>query len=240
MNLNATVEVVRTSARSKGQPLGVVIADDHAIFRDGLRALLENSGLKVIGQARDGVEAVALTRQLKPDILLLDLSMPKHPGLETLQELDRSSNESFVRTILLTAAAETAEIVQALVLGARGVVMKASATDVFLTAIQTVMAGGYWVGLKRVSNLTQYLQEQLKASQDEARARTFGLTTRELEIVSAVVAGMANKEIANYFKISEDTVKHHMSNIFNKLGVWTRLELALFAVNQKLPLIPIE
>jgi DNA-binding NarL/FixJ family response regulator len=184
------------------------------------------------------MEAVVLTRQLEPDILLLDLSMPKHPGLEALREL-KKDGASRVRVLLLTAAAENSEIVEALHLGACGLVMKASATDVLLTAIQTVMAGGCWVGLKRVPNLMQYLQSQMQAAKTEARSKNYGLTRRELEIVSGVVAAMGNKEIAGYFKIAEDTVKHHLGNIFDKLGVSTRLELALFAVNHQLPLITI-
>ena len=128
------------------------------------------------------------------------------------------------------------QIVEALQLGARGVVLKDSATQLLLKAIHTVMSGEYWVGRESVSNLVQYLRTLMQSSNDEARQRKFGLTPRELEIVSAVVAGYSNKEIAEYFKISEDTVKHHLSNIFDKLGVSTRLELALFAVNQALPL----
>jgi DNA-binding NarL/FixJ family response regulator len=223
----------------KSQPIRLVIADDHPIFRDGLRRLLEaESDLKVIGEARDGAEAVKLARQLKPDIMLLDLAMPKHPGLEALRDLSNGEANS-VRVILLTAAAEKREIVEALQLGARGVVLKDSATQLLLKAIHTVMAGEYWVGRESVSNLVQYLRNLVQSSGDEAKQKKFGLTPRELEIVSAVVAGFANKEIAEYFKISEDTVKHHLSNIFDKLGVSTRLELALFAVNQSLPLISI-
>lgn len=221
----------------KGQPIRIVIADDHPIFRDGLRRLLESEpNLKVLGEASDGAEAVRLAHQLKPDILLLDLAMPKHPGLEALRELGTSPGSSPVRVILLTAAAEKSQIVEALQLGARGVVLKDSATQLLLKAIHTVMAGEYWVGRESVSNLVQYLRALMQSSSDEARQRKFGLTPRELEIVSAVVAGYSNKEIAEYFKISEDTVKHHLSNIFDKVGVSTRLELALFAVNQSLPL----
>ena len=98
------------------------------------------------------------------------------------------------------------------------------------------MAGEYWVGRDSVSNLVQYLRNLMQSTNEESKQKKFGLTPRELEIVSAVVAGYANREIAEYFKISEDTVKHHLSNIFDKLGVSTRLELALFAVNQGLPL----
>src|SRR5579863_2751534 len=222
----------------RSQPIRIVIADDHPIFRDGLRRLLETeSDLKVIGEACDGAEAVKLARQLKPDILLLDLAMPRHPGLEALRELSNGSDG--VRVILLTAAAEKNQIVEALQLGARGVVLKDSATQLLLKSIHTVMSGEYWVGRESVSNLVQYLRTLMQSSSDEARQKKFGLTPRELEIVSAVVAGYSNKETAEYFKISEDTVKHHLSNIFDKLGVSTRLELALFAVNQSLPLKPI-
>jgi len=224
----------------KPQSVRIVIADDHPIFRDGLRRLLETEpDLKVIGEACDGNEAVKLARQLKPEILLLDLAMPRQPGLEALREISTGPSVSGVRVILLTAAAEKHQIVEALQLGARGVVLKDSATQLLLKAIHTVMAGEYWVGRESVSNLVQYLRTLMQSSGEEARQKKFGLTPRELEIVSAVVAGYSNKEIAEYFKISEDTVKHHLSNIFDKLGVSTRLELALFAVNQSLPLKPI-
>jgi two-component system, NarL family, nitrate/nitrite response regulator NarL len=218
----------------------IVIADDHPIFRDGLRRLLETeTDLKVIGEASDGGEAVKMARQLKPDIMLLDLSMPKQTGMDALRELTNAANSQPVRVILLTAAAEKRQIVEALQLGARGVVLKDSATQLLLKSIHTVMAGEYWVGRESVSNLVQYLRTLVQSSGEEAKQKKFGLTPRELEIVSAVVAGYSNKEIAEYFKISEDTVKHHLSNIFDKLGVSTRLELALFAVNQSLPLKPI-
>ncbi len=222
----------------KVQSVRILIADDHPIFRDGLRRLLEaEPKFAVVGEACDGAEALKLTRQLKPDILLLDLAMPRHPGLEALREMSSGPAGSYsVRVILLTAAAEKNQIVEALQLGARGVVLKDSATQLLLKSIETVMAGEYWVGRESVSNLVQYLRTLVQSSGEEARQKKFGLTPRELEIVSAVVAGYANKEIAEYFKISEDTVKHHLSNIFDKLGVSTRLELALFAVNQSLPL----
>jgi DNA-binding NarL/FixJ family response regulator len=221
----------------RSTPIRILLADDHPIFRDGLRRLLEaEPDLKVIGEACDGAEAVKMARQLKPDILLLDLAMPRMPGLEALREMSSGPANSSVRVILLTAAAEKKQIVEALQLGARGVVLKDSATQLLLKSIHTVMSGEYWVGRESVSNLVQYLRNLVQSFGEESKQKKFGLTPRELEIVSAVVAGYSNKEIAEYFKISEDTVKHHLSNIFDKLGVSTRLELALFAVNQALPI----
>lgn len=222
----------------KSQPVRILIADDHPIFRDGLKRMLESEGgFKVVGEACDGLEAVTMVRQLKPEILLLDLAMPRRPGLEALR--DMSTDATSARVILLTAGAEKDQIVEALQLGARGVVLKDSATQILFKAIRAVMNGEYWVGRESVSNLVQYLRSLVGPGGNTARQRKYGLTPRELEIISAVVAGYANKEIAEHFKISEDTVKHHLSNIFDKVGVSTRLELALFAVNQSLPFQPI-
>ena len=216
----------------------IVIADDHPIFRDGLKRLLESEReFKVVGEACEGIDAVTLVQQLKPDVLLLDLAMPRRAGLDALREMGNEPVSP--RVILLTAAAEKHQIVEALQLGARGVVLKDSATQILLKSIRAVMSGEYWVGRESVSNLVQYLRNLVDSSVNDPRKKKYGLTPRELEVISAVVAGFANKEIAQHFKISEDTVKHHLSNIFDKLGVSTRLELALFAVNQALPFKPI-
>lgn len=220
------------------QPVRILIADDHPIFRDGLKRLLESEGeFKVIGEACDGVEAVSMARQLVPEVMLLDLAMPRRQGLDTLREL--ASDPKSVRVILLTAAAEKEQIVEALQLGARGVVLKDSATQILLKSIRAVMNGEYWVGRESVSNLVQYLRTLVSPASAFPQRNKYRLTPRELEIIAAVVAGFANKEIAQHFKISEDTVKHHLSNIFDKVGVSSRLELTLFAVNQSLPFKPI-
>lgn len=211
----------------KRRQIRLVIADDHPIFRDGLRRLLEaEADLEVLGEASDGAEAMNLAHQLKPDILLLDLAMLKDPGLEALRQLSTPVDPSPVRVILLTASITKDQIVEALQLGARGIVLKDSATQVLLKAIQTVISGEYWVHREPVSTLVQYLRELVQSTYDEARQKKFGLTPRELEIISAVQAGYSNKEIAEYFKISQDTVEHHLRNIFDKLGS-TPLEIAL-------------
>jgi Response regulator containing a CheY-like receiver domain and an HTH DNA-binding domain len=210
----------------------ILIADDHTIFRDGLRRLLESEPeFQVVGEAGDGAEALQLSQQLKPDILLLDLAMPRMPGLETLREL--STQGSPVKTILLTAAIEKRQIVEALQMGARGVIMKDAATVLLMKGIRTVMNGQFWVGREAVADMVSYLRDKA-AQQPPSPAKAYGLTKRELEILSTIVSGLSNKEIAQKFSLSEDTVKHHLTNIFDKVGVSSRLELALFAINHRL------
>jgi two-component system nitrate/nitrite response regulator NarL len=210
----------------------IVIADDHRIFRAGLRRLLEaEPGFAVVGEAADGTEVAALVEQLRPDILLLDVAMPRMPGLEVLRALaDRGTP---VRTIVLTAAIDRTAFVKALQLGAWGVVLKEAATDLLFKSIRSVMAGQYWVGRETVSDLVQALREPETAAEPGPR-QTFDLTARELEVLSAVVGGHTNKEIAQHFSLSEDTVKHHLSNIFDKVGASNRVELTLFAVHHRL------
>ena len=213
----------------------ILLADDHPIFRDGLKRLLESErDFTVCGEAEDGGEAARKVRQLKPDMLLLDLSMPGAGGLDALREL---SQEEHIRTsiLLLTAEIEQEELVAALQLGARGVVMKDSPTTLLLKAIRGVLAGEFWVGRDRVANLVDALRPKVTRAVGHAPIE-HGLTDRELLIVSGVVAALGNKEIAARLGITEKTVKTHLTNIFDKLGVSTRTELAMFAVRNRLPL----
>jgi len=217
---------------SNSQKISIVIADDHAIFRDGLRRLLEDDpAFQVVGEAGNGEEALALVSQKTPDVLLLDLAMPKMPGLETLREL--AGRQAPTRVLVLTAAIEKRQIIEALQVGARGIVLKDAATQILLRAIRAVLDGQYWVDRDVVPDLAQFLRAQA-ATRPKTRAQGYGLTRRETEILGTIVNGLTNKEIAQRFSLSEDTVKHHLTSIFDKLGVASRLELALFAINNRL------
>jgi two-component system, NarL family, nitrate/nitrite response regulator NarL len=213
--------------------INIVISDDHAILREGLRKLLEaEPGISVVGEAVDGEETVKMVGELEPHVLLLDLSLPKLNGLEVLAELGKL--EIKTRTILLTAAIEREQVIAALQLGVRGIVLKHSALQLLLKSIRCVNEGQYWVGQEGVSDLIHALR-RMKPSQSASTAgRNFGLSSREMEVIALIVAGYTNKDLARELGISENTAKHHLTNIFDKLGVSNRLELVLYAVDHGL------
>jgi len=218
----------------RNEEIGILIADDHTIFREGLRKLLEaKPGFRVLGEAGDGEEALELARQLEPEVLLLDVRMPKLSGLEVLNKLKAFSVPP--RTIVLTVAVNEDQVVQALQLGARGIILKHSATAVLFEGIRSVRAGQYWVCHESVSDLAHALLNFAPRPEAVGRPREFfGLTPRETEVIALIVAGFTNRDIADKFVISEHTVKHHLTNIFDKLGVSNRLELALFSIDHHL------
>ncbi|MCU1286138.1 MAG: two component transcriptional regulator, LuxR family [Acidobacteriales bacterium] len=212
--------------------LTAVIADDHVIFRDGLRRLLEmDRRIRVIAEAGDGEEAVAQSLRHKPDVLLLDMAMPRMSGLEALKKLSGANYEKSI--LVLTAEIEPSQLTAALKAGAKGIVRKESATQVLLEAVRAVVDGFYWIGTEPLKSLDSYF-ETMDAVTLSSKQKKFSLTPRELEIVKAIADGCTNRDIAAKFSITSDTVKHHLSNIFDKVGTSSRLELALFAVHHEL------
>jgi two-component system nitrate/nitrite response regulator NarL len=211
----------------------VAIADDHPILREGLRRLLEDEGgFEVVGQASDGLEAVRLAREMQPDVLLLDLAMPRASGLDALREL--SASGAGPKVLLLTVAIDDAQVMEALELGARGVVLKEAATELLFKAIRSVVAGQYWVGRDTVTDIVRHLRERAAAIARRRPSPAERLTAREREIVAAVAAGDSNRQIAARLGLAEDTVKHHITNIFDKLGVSNRAEMAAYAASHGL------
>jgi two-component system nitrate/nitrite response regulator NarL len=193
----------------------ILVADGHRLFREGLKKLFESwPDMDVVGQAADGAEVLSLINALRPDILLFDPSMNKTGGLQILRHVQGMN----IRTIILTAAIDEQEAFRALQLGASAVVRKESSLQELLHCIRSVYAGGNANSHRKSSDLAQ-----------PWRAARSGITRREMEIIAAVVAGCSNKEIAVRLLISEQTIKHHMSKIFIKTGVSSRLQLALYA-----------
>jgi two-component system, NarL family, nitrate/nitrite response regulator NarL len=205
----------------------LLLADGERLFREALRFLLETDpAFEVVGYAADAAQTVRLAKQLKPDVLLLDVAMPRLGGLDTLRAV--SAAHVCVRTILVTGRIARTEALIALQLGARGIVLKDASSDLLLKSIHVVMHGEYWVDSTAVTDLISAYRAAPPAEPVPAAAK-LRLTQREREIVIAVAAGRSNQEIARQLKISIDTVKHHLTSIFDKVGASSRLELALFA-----------
>jgi DNA-binding NarL/FixJ family response regulator len=238
---NGTQEESPLAAPVEARKIRIIVADDHPIFRDGLcRLLALEPDFEVVAQAQDGRQVLDLLQQHEPDILLLDLKMPGLDGLATLQRLQNSKHKT--RVIVLTASEDKNEFVQAMKLGTAGIVLKQSATDLLIKSIRKVNAGEIWLD----SHTTAAVMRQFATGADDApagiaapasssreRERSL-LSQREREIVALVAQGFKNKEMAEKMFISEQTVKNHLHNIFDKLGVSDRLELALYAIHNNL------
>ncbi len=216
---------------SKSKPaVRILVADDHAIFRDGLRKLLEGSEeVQIVGEASNGNECIKMLAKLKPDILLLDLRMPEKDGLGVLEEINFDSLPT--RVIVLTAAEDDRDVVRAMRLGARGVVLKQSASDLLLKSIRKVHDGEIWLDNRMTAEVIDAFKKSAEAGQRREKPL---LSDREKEIVQLVAQGFRNREIGEKLFISEQTVKNHLHNIFDKLGVSDRLELALYAIHHRL------
>ena len=205
----------------------IVVADDHTIFRESLcRMLAMEEDFEIVGQAGTGKQVMDVVTSEHPDILLLDLRMPDPDGLETLKQLRAKRLET--RIIVLTAVEEEDQYVQAVRSGARGVVVKQAATELLIKSVRKVHEGEIWLDAKTTAAVVRAFTEA-KGEVIEHR-RPLPLSNREQEVAALVVQGFLNKEIAERLYISEQTVKNHLHNIFEKLSVSNRLELALYVM----------
>ncbi len=225
-------------SEKKKATVRILIADDHPIVRDGLKKLLLlEDDFEIVGEAGDGREVLDKVQELDPDVLLLDLRMPNLDGLSTLQALQQSNRRT--RVIVLTASEDKNEFVQAMKLGCSGIVLKQTAPDLIVKSIRKVHAGEIWLDSHTTAAVMRQFQtgtESSGSSQSGKGRERSPLSAREREIVALVAQGYKNKEMAEKMFISEQTVKNHLHNIFDKLGVSDRLELALYAIHKGLHL----
>jgi DNA-binding NarL/FixJ family response regulator len=209
--------------------LRILIVDDHPIFRHGLRRVLSSQpDFRVVGEAGCGGEALQLAFKVRPDIILLDNSIPGSTTTAILADLNKA--KCCALTVLMSEELDQDEIIDALQAGARAVLGKNANPEIVLKCIRSVVSGQLWVGQESVLRLVEILKNPLLAPKEY-----FGLTLRERQITEAIVEGLTNRDIAQQCSLSEQTVKNHLNRIFDKVGVSSRLELAMFAIHHGIP-----
>ncbi|MFN8543286.1 MAG: response regulator transcription factor [Candidatus Binatia bacterium] len=213
--------------------LRIVLVDDHTLFRDGLRRILETEDdIEVVADAESAEDVVELVWQKRPDVLLLDIRMPQGNGLDAIPAILKINPGTQV--LVLTACDEKEEHVRAFKLGAKGVILKDSARQTLMQAIRTVCRGEMWMDPRMSGVLVEELSRMGSDGDGGSARNESGLTDRELEIVRLVASGYKNKEVGATLSISERTVKTHLTNIFQKLGVRDRVGLVMFALRRGL------
>ena len=210
-----------------------VSVDDHTLFRAGLRTILETEeDIEVVADAESAEDIVELVWQTRPDVLLLDIRMPQGSGLDAVPAVLKISPNTHV--LVLTACDEKEEHVRAFRLGAKGVILKDSARQTLMQAIRTVCRGEVWMDPRMSGALAEELSHIGSEGDPISTRQENGLTERELEIVRLVASGYKNKEVGATLAISERTVKTHLTNIFQKLGVRDRVGLVMYALRHNL------
>jgi DNA-binding NarL/FixJ family response regulator len=206
----------------------LVVADDHPLMLDGLEALFRAEGdFEVVARCRDGEETLRALREHAPDVLVVDLRMPRLGGLDVLRALRAEGLAT--RVVVLTAALDEEDVLEAIALGARGVVLKEMASALLVKCLRRVHDGGTWLERDSAGRALDRL-----ARREEGREAASTLTPRELDVVRLVLSGLRNREIAERLAIGEGTVKIHLHHAYEKLGVDSRLELAVFARDKRL------
>lgn len=222
------------TAHSPAAPLKVLLIDDHAIVRAGLVMLLQSQQhIKVVGETGDANEALKIAAEAQPDIILLDVVLGDHDGLDLLPRLRGAADKA--RILILTGTQNQEVHQKAVRLGAMGLVNKETAAEVLLKAIEKINAGEIWFDRMVMGDvLTELARAKEDRLVDPELAKIAKLTDREREIIVCIAEGLKNKQIAERMFISETTVRHHLTSVFNKLAVADRLELMIYAFRHKL------
>ncbi|MFM8323160.1 MAG: response regulator [Chloroflexota bacterium] len=208
------------------KPIRILIVDDHTVVRDGLNALFAaESGMKVVGSAANGAQAVKLVQELQPDVILLDLVMPEMDGVQATREIRKIMPQA--RILVLTSFAENHMVFSAIKAGAMGYLMKDTSSDELIQAIRDTYLGRPALGPDIARKLMEDIQDGSAGLDDEA-----GLTEREVEILQQMALGKTNQDIADELYLSERTVRTHVTNILAKLGLSNRTQAVLYALKQ--------
>jgi DNA-binding NarL/FixJ family response regulator len=254
------MEVVSVTSNSSGP---ILLASDFPIFRDSLKAHLEQeTDIKIIGCAKSVLEVIPMLHALEPKLTLLDLNLPLKELCGLVHQIYTSCA---VRTLVMSDGLDCSQVTQLILHGAHGVVPRRTTRELLTKSIHAVLAGDFWIKRAIVNDLVALIRENASAmrmktseakiknpeipsafattrinppGRSEAEIARLGLTRREMQVIGALVDGQTNKDIASTFNISEYTVKHHLTNIYDKLGVYNRVELVLFAINRELCVSP--
>lgn len=207
----------------KMKKIKILLVDDHSLVRQGLKQILELEGdLEVIGQVGDGEEAIVKAQTLKPDVILLDINMPKLNGIHTLRRL--KDIDSTIKVIMLTFYEDKEYLFETINLGANGYVLKDAESDSLIKAVRDVYSGNSYIHPSIATDLVKEFNNRSTKEDDDMK-----LTKREYEVLTLIAEGLNNKEIGCSLYISEKTVKNHVSNIFKKINVNDRTQAAIYA-----------
>jgi DNA-binding NarL/FixJ family response regulator len=213
--------------------LRVLVCDDHALFRRGLQMVLEQEDdLELVGEASNGVEVVTKAQELMPDVILMDVRMPKRSGIEAATEIKETLPH--VKILMLTISDDEADLYEAIKAGASGYLLKEIPIEEVADAIRSVWAGQSRISPSMASKLLSEFAAMSKASEDKPQMPAPRLTDREMEVLRLVAQGLNNRDIAKKLFISENTVKNHIRNILEKLHLHSRMEAVVYAVREKM------
>ena len=215
----------------------VLIVDDHALFRRGLMLVLESEpGIEVVGEAEDGSDALAKAEATAPDVVLMDVRMPKLSGIEATKAVAAALPTS--KIIMLTVSDEEDDLYEAIKAGAAGYLLKEISIEEVADAVRAVVQGQTLISPSMASKLITEFQQLSRIASDRSQVPAPKLTDRELEVLKLVAQGMTNREVADQLYIAENTVKNHVRNILEKLHLHSRMEAVLYAVRENLFELP--
>jgi len=231
--LDEQLETTETPVPISDEPIRVLIVDDHALFRRGLVMVLEQEkDIELVGEAGDGAEAVQIAQDTMPDVVLMDVRMPRRGGIEATGQIKAIAPHT--KILMLTISDEEADLYDAIKAGASGYLLKEISIDEVANAIRQVHAGQSMISPSMASKLLTEFATMVKKSDEKPAAAQPRLTEREMEVLRLVAKGRNNRDIAKELFISENTVKNHIRNILEKLHLHSRMQAVVYAVREKL------